>query len=79
MIDVRHRRLRRQVEAYVDGYVTSPADAAVVRAHLKECWDCSGDADTLRLIKVSLRRLAKTQPTDLRSARIRQWAETALH
>lgn len=78
MIDLRHRRLRREVEAYVDGYVVSPDRAAVVRAHLEQCWDCSGDADTLRLVKAVLRRRGRLQPTSLSAARLRQWAETAL-
>ena len=66
--------MRRAVDAYVDGALP-PARAAVVEAHLDECWGCSGYAETLRLMKRSLRRLRDRRPTQLTVARLRRWAE----
>ena len=43
------------IEAYVDGELDGP-DARAVRTHLRECWWCSGDAQTHRLVRASLRR-----------------------
>jgi anti-sigma factor RsiW len=74
MLDVVHRRMRRAVGAYLDGEL-SPPEAAVVAAHLDECWGCSGDAEMLRLIKRSLQRLAARRPTDLVLVRLRRWAD----
>ena len=73
-----HRRMRHHVEAYVDGELRSPVRAAEVRAHVDDCWGCSGDAEALRLIKRSLHRLACCQPTDLAAARLRRWAGGAV-
>lgn len=78
MVPRSHRRMQRQVEAYLDGYVDHPGDAPVIEAHLRECWSCSGEAETLRLVKRSLARLAHRRPTDLGAARLRQWAELQL-
>lgn len=50
-----HLRLRSMVEAYVDGELDG-ATARAVRAHLRECWWCSADAQTHRLVRSSLRR-----------------------
>jgi anti-sigma factor RsiW len=50
-----HLRLRSQVDAYVDGEL-SGARRTRVAAHLAVCWVCSGYAETLRMIKQSLRR-----------------------
>lgn len=69
-----HRRMQRAVGAYVDGELRSPTRITAVRAHLDECWGCSGYAETLRLLKRSLRGLATRQPTDLVAARLRRWA-----
>lgn len=73
MIHIDHRSMRRAVEAYVDGEVRSPSRLTEVRAHLDECWGCSGDADTLRLVKRSLRRLRDHRPTELSVIRLRRW------
>jgi predicted anti-sigma-YlaC factor YlaD len=73
-----HRRMRRAVEVYIDGELRIPAQIAAVQAHLDECWGCSGYAETLRLLKRSLRRLAQRQPSDLAAARLRQWATELL-
>ena len=69
-----HRRMSRAVDAYVDGELCSPERIAEVETHLDRCWGCSGYAETLRLLKRSLRRLADRQPTDLGIARLRRWA-----
>lgn len=50
-----HRRVRAMVDAYVDGEL-EVRDARVVRAHLRDCWWCSADAQTHRLVRASLRR-----------------------
>jgi anti-sigma factor RsiW len=77
MLHAAHRRMRRAVDAYLDGEL-SPVRAAVVEAHLEECWGCSGYAETLRLMKRSLRRLAERGPGDLAVVRLRRWAEGSL-
>lgn len=69
-----HRRMHRAVDAYIDGELRTPERIAAVRAHLDQCWGCSSYAETLRLLKWSLRRLADRQPTDLGVARLRRWA-----
>lgn len=69
----RHRRMRRQVEAWVDGELSGAA-AAVVRRHLDECWGCSEDAELLRLMKVALGRLSGREPAGLAAMRLRRWA-----
>lgn len=51
-----HLRLRSQVGAYVDGELTG-ARRARVAAHLAVCRVCAGYAETLRMIKESLRRV----------------------
>lgn len=77
MFDLHHRRMRRRVEAYVDGQ-TDPARTAEVEGHLRDCWGCSEDAEALRLIKASLRNLGARIPTDLGTARLRRWAQLRL-
>lgn len=69
-----HGRLRREVEAYVDGELGGPARIAAVERHLDDCLDCRRDLHVLRLMKCSLRRLAGNRPTDLTTARLRRWA-----
>ena len=61
------------VDAWIDGELP-PSSAAVVRAHLEECWDCSAAAETLRLIKRSLANLARDNPPLVASARLRRYA-----
>ena len=77
MLPTAHRRMRRAVDAYVDRELP-PSRAAVVELHLDECWGCSGYADTVRLMKRSLRRLAHRRPGDLAVARLRRWAEARM-
>lgn len=74
MLPAGHRRMRRDLDAYVDGELPR-VRVAVVEAHLNTCWGCSGQADTLRLMKRSLRRLAARRPSDLALARLRRWFE----
>jgi anti-sigma factor RsiW len=66
--------MRRDLDAYVDGEL-SRLRVAAVEAHLEDCWGCSGEADTLRLIKRSLRTLAARRPSDLALARLRRSVE----
>jgi predicted anti-sigma-YlaC factor YlaD len=74
MLHTAHGRMRRAVDTYVDGELPS-SRAALVEAHLDECWGCSGYADTVGLMKRSLRRLAQRWPSDLAVARLRRWAQ----
>lgn len=69
--------MRRRVEAHVDGELAVDDDAAVA-AHLAACPDCRSDADLVRCIKESLRRVAERQPTDLAVTRLRRWARAQL-
>ena len=77
MLHSAHGRMRRAVDAYLDGELP-PARAVAVEGHLDECWGCSGYADTVRLLKRSLQRLARRRPSDLAVARLRRWAEARL-
>ncbi|MGH9229928.1 MAG: zf-HC2 domain-containing protein [Acidimicrobiales bacterium] len=74
MLQTVHGRMRRAVDAYLDGELP-PARAVVVHVHLDECWGCSGYADTVRLMQRSLRRLGQRRPSDLAVARLRRWAQ----
>ncbi len=53
MIMLRHRRLRSMLDAFADDEL-EPDAAQQVRAHLRTCWWCSGDVETLKLIKATL-------------------------
>jgi hypothetical protein len=44
-------------------------------AHLATCFACSGTAETLRLIKHSLRTRPQRAPVDLAEARLRRYAD----
>ncbi len=68
-----HRRMRRSVEAYLDEELPSAAQAQVAR-HLSVCWECSNLAETLRLLKESLRRRRDRSPA-LAERRLRRFAE----
>ena len=69
-----HRRIRREVETYLDGELHVVDRVAEVEAHLDECADCRSELDVLQRMKCSLRRLALNRPTDLTAARLRRWA-----
>jgi len=51
-----HRRTKRLLSAFVDGELDD-ASFRRVFAHLRECWDCSGDVENTRIVKRSLRNL----------------------
>lgn len=74
MLSVTHRRIRRRVETWVDGELSSP-EARTVRRHLEECAGCSGEVELLERIKASLGRLERRRPPALATARLRRWAE----
>jgi anti-sigma factor RsiW len=77
MLHIAHGRMRRAVDAYLDGELP-PARAVAVEVHLDQCWGCSGYAETVRLMKRSLRRLAQRRPDNLAVARLRRWAEARM-
>ncbi|MBV7697381.1 anti-sigma factor [Streptomyces sp. TRM70350] len=73
----RHVRLRGWIEAYVDNQLTGTRRARVA-AHLAACWACSGTAETLHLVKHSLRRAPRRTPT-LSELRLRRFASRLTH
>jgi anti-sigma factor RsiW len=70
--------MRRAVSAFVDGELDDAA-AAVVEAHLRDCFDCSGDAELARLVKVSLRNLADRERDAVTAVRLRRFAAALSH
>lgn len=68
-----HRRMQRAVTAYVDGELDA-ATAATVSAHLRDCFDCSGDAELARIVKASLHNLADRERDALTAVRLRRFA-----
>jgi anti-sigma factor RsiW len=66
-----HRRIRRDVSAYLDGEVGA-ATASAVRANLRQCWACSGDAELTRMIKHSLHNLASRHDDVVALMRLRR-------
>jgi hypothetical protein len=74
---LRHLRLHGSVEAFVDGQLTG-ARRARMAAHLACCWACSGYAQTLRLIKASLRRGPNRAPVSLPAIRVHRFADRLL-
>lgn len=69
-----HRRMRRAVDAYLDGELTPDARAEVAR-HLSICWDCSIAAETLRLVKRALTQRRDRAPATVGERRLRRFAE----
>lgn len=69
-----HTRLHNRVGAYVDGELTGRQRLRMA-AHLAACFACSGTAETLRLIKHSLRTRPQRAPVDLAEARLRRDAD----
>lgn len=59
------------MSAYVDGEL-EPAQRGAVVCHLADCWDCSSDAETLRLMKHSLRRLGRRRAPELALRRLQR-------
>lgn len=70
---IAHRRMQRAVTAFVDGELDAAA-AAAVEAHLRDCWDCSGDVELARMVKESLRHLADRDRDALTTHRLRRFA-----
>ncbi len=70
---LRHVRLRAHVGAFVDGELSGPRLLAVA-AHLRECWACSGDAETLRCVRAALRRHRAQAPAPLALRRLTRFA-----
>jgi anti-sigma factor RsiW len=69
-----HRRMRRDVEAYLDGELAPEARARVAR-HLSTCWECSIAAETLRLLKRALSHRRDRTPASVAERRLRRFAE----
>ena len=69
-----HRRLRRDVETYLDGELC-PDDQARVADHLRVCWECSVAAETLRLLKEALRQRRHREPATVGARRLRRFAD----
>lgn len=70
---IAHRRMQRAVTAFVDGELDHQTEATV-EAHLRDCFDCSGDAELARMIKASLHNLADRQRDVLTTVRLRRFA-----
>ncbi len=70
---IAHRRMQRAVTAFVDGELDA-ATEVTVEAHLRDCFDCSGDAELARMVKVSLHNLADRQRDALTAVRLRRFA-----
>lgn len=70
-----HRRLMREIEPYLDGELT-PNAAAVLAAHLRSCWGCSGRAQTHRLLRAALRRTDPAAIEHLPALRLRRFAQS---
>jgi anti-sigma factor RsiW len=68
-----HRRMKRAVSAYVDGELKA-GGSAIVADHLRECSDCSGEAELTRMLKRSLRNLADRDRDALATLRLRRFA-----
>jgi len=69
-----HRRMRRTLEAYLDGELPPQAGSEVAR-HLSVCWECSTLAETIRLLKRALRRRRELSPDTVTARRLRRFAE----
>lgn len=67
-----HRRLRRDIDAYVDDELDAQ-HRATVRDHLERCPDCSAAAKVTMLVKASLAHMR--QPRALAAARLERWAQ----
>lgn len=70
---LRHHRMRRMVGAYLDGELGGDARAEVAR-HLSVCWECSTVAETIRLIRRSLRQRGDRSAMSRSERRLRQFA-----
>lgn len=69
-----HRRMRRAVDAYLDGELALDARYDVAR-HLSVCWECSITAETVRLVKRALAQRRARTPVSIAERRLRRLAE----
>jgi anti-sigma factor RsiW len=69
-----HWRMRRAVEAYLDGELPPQARAEVAN-HLSICWTCSTLAETLRLLKRALRQRSHRSTPSVAERRLQRLAE----
>lgn len=67
--------MRQMVGAYLDDELRGEKQAEVGR-HLSVCWECSTLAETVRLIKRSLRQRGDRPARSLDEHRLRQFAES---
>ncbi|WP_372595216.1 zf-HC2 domain-containing protein [Actinotalea sp.] len=75
---LRHRRLRRRLVPYLDGELDA-GPAGEVAAHLRDCWGCSGDAETNRLIRAALRHMGADGTVSLPVVRLQRFAGRLAH
>jgi anti-sigma factor RsiW len=68
-----HRRMQRAVTAFVDGELDATT-TLTVEEHLRDCFDCSGDAELTRMVKASLGHLADREQEALTARRLRRFA-----
>jgi anti-sigma factor RsiW len=66
--------MRWTLSAYVDGELDEQASASVA-AHLRDCWDCSANAELAHLLKRSLQNLRERHGDTLGVARLRRFAD----
>ena len=71
---LRHREMRRLVQSYLDHELRGDSARRAVM-HLQDCFDCSTDAETRRLVRHSLRRIAERSGPRLAQARLRRYGE----
>jgi membrane glycosyltransferase len=70
---IRHLRLRKKIEPYLDGELDQRS-SAVVAEHVRDCWYCSGNLQDLRLIRAALLRRS-VEPPSLPLLRLRRFAQ----
>lgn len=66
-----HTRQQRLVQAYLDGEA-GPDAARAAAAHLRECFECSEDAEIGQLVRYSLRRSLARGGVGLQERRLRR-------
>ena len=76
MHPVRHLLVKPRLGPYLDGEL-DPAIAARVRAHLRECWRCSGELELQQLIRAALRQRRDAGLPPLAVTRLRRFAASA--
>lgn len=70
---IAHRRMQRAVTAFVDGELAAATEATVA-AHLRGCFECSGEAELQRMVKTALRNLADRERDTVTVVRLRRFA-----